>query len=56
VTNAVVNSSSVNMSVLNGEIPVAMNPEVMFDDVTEWRKACFIICGRSKMEFSLDDF
>jgi hypothetical protein len=40
--------SSVSASGLNGEIPVAMTLDVMFD-VTEWRKVLFMISGRTKM-------
>jgi len=38
---------SVNIFGLNGEIPVAINPDVMFDGVTGWKKPSFMISGRS---------
>jgi hypothetical protein len=46
VTNAAAKSSSINLSGLNGEIPVTMNPDLMFGGDNEWRKACHMILGK----------
>jgi hypothetical protein len=41
--------ASVNISGLTVEIPVSINRGVKFDSVIDWRKACFMISGRTNI-------